>query len=55
MPHRSRQSQWTNAACYHIISRGHNREVVFADAADFEHFQMLLGRCQERFCLALYH
>jgi hypothetical protein len=38
MPRVPRRRQWTEAACYHVMNRGHNREVVFADDDDRRHF-----------------
>ena len=35
--------QWTEAACYQAMNRGHNRETVFRDRANFRHFLGLLG------------
>ena len=55
MSRRPRRSQHASTACYHVISRGHNREVVFGDDADFGYFLTLLARAQERFSVALYH
>jgi hypothetical protein len=34
MPHAARRSQWTEAACYHVLNRGHARETLFHDDAD---------------------
>ena len=39
-----RRQQGRTAVCYHIIKRGHNREVVFACADDFLYFLRLLHR-----------
>ena len=50
-----RRRQWTDAACYHIMNRGHNREVVFADDDDRRYFLELLARYQLRFPWRLYH
>jgi putative transposase len=55
MPRTPRRRQWTEAACYHVMNRGHNRETVFADADDCRHFLQLLSRYRERFGLRLYH
>jgi putative transposase len=55
MPRLPRRWQWTDAACYHLIDRGHNRETVFADDADRAHFLKLLARYRDRFGLRLYH
>jgi putative transposase len=55
VPRKPRRLQWTEAACYHVINRGHNRETVFADDGDRAKFLELLGRYQKRFDLRLYH
>ena len=44
MPSKPRRTVWTDAACYHIMNRGHNRETVFANDADRSYFLNLLGR-----------
>ena len=43
MTRKPRCCQWTEAACYHVLDRGHNRETVFRDRANFRHFLGLLG------------
>src|SRR6476646_6210342 len=55
MPRTPRRWQWTEAACYHVMDRGHNRETVFADDEDRRHFLELLARYRDRFGLRLYH
>jgi len=50
-----RRQQWTEAACYHVMNRGHNREMVFSDDDDRRQFLGLLARYQERFDWRLYH
>ena len=55
MPRRPRRSQWTDAACYHVMNRGHNRETVFGDDDDRRYFLGLLARYKARFPLRLYH
>lgn len=55
MPRVPRRRQWTEAACYHVMNRGHNREVVFADDDDRGHFLALLARYQQCFPWRLYH
>ena len=47
MPRKPRRLQWTEAACYHLINRGHNRETVFADDKDRRDFLGLLERGRE--------
>src|SRR5690242_9653075 len=55
MPRTPRRWQWTEAACYHVMDRGHNRETIFADDEDRRHFLKLLARYRDRFDLRLYH
>jgi len=55
MPRAARSWQWTDAACYHVINRGHARETVFHDDEDRSHFLRLLARYRDRFGLHLYH
>src|SRR5205809_4548627 len=55
MPRAPRRQQWADAACYHVMNRGHNRETVFADDEDRRYFLGLLARYRERFSLRLYH
>jgi hypothetical protein len=38
MPRTPRKPHWTEEACYHVISRGHNREQVLGDDDDCQHF-----------------
>jgi REP element-mobilizing transposase RayT len=42
-------------AYYHLMNRGHNREVLFRSDGDFVYFLKLLGRYQGRFGQHLYH
>jgi putative transposase len=46
--------QWTEAACYHVINRGHNRETLFAGEEDFHKFLELLERYRQQFELRFY-
>lgn len=55
MPRVARQQQWTAEACYHITSRGHNRESVFRDDADRRAFLHLIARYRQRFDFRLFH
>lgn len=55
MPRAPRRQQWTDAACYHVLNRGHNRETVFGDDDDRRYFLGLLARYRDRFALRLYH
>jgi hypothetical protein len=49
MPRRPRRQLWTEAACYHLINRGHNRDTVFASDGDRRYFLTLLARQRLRF------
>jgi hypothetical protein len=31
MPRQPRRQSWTEAACFHILNRGHNRDTLFAE------------------------
>lgn len=55
MPRAARRRLWTQAACYHVLNRGHARETVFHDDVDHLHFLRLLARYRDRFDLRLYH
>jgi putative transposase len=55
MPRLPRQSKWTEAACYHVFNRGHNRQAIFADDEDRAYFRTLLHRYRSRFGLRLFH
>jgi putative transposase len=55
MPRKPRCRQWTETACYHLMDRGHNREIVFADDEDRAAFLGLVSRYQQRFGFRLYH
>ena len=55
MPRTPRRWQWSDAACYHLMDRGHNRERAFADDQDRHAFLGLLTRYRERFGFRLYH
>jgi hypothetical protein len=47
----ARAQQWTEAACYHILNRGHNREIIFPDDTMRLEFLHLLQRYRDRFGL----
>jgi len=51
----ARQRQWSDAACFHILSRGHNRDVVFDDDEDRTAFLHLVARYRQRLAFRLYH
>jgi putative transposase len=55
MPRASRHRQGSAAPYYHVLNRGHNREVVFRDAADHRYFLDLLARYGRRGTARLYH
>ena len=55
MPGGARSHQASGAPYYHVMNRGHNREAVFGDEADFTHFLGLLERYRQRFPVRLYH
>ncbi|OHB77879.1 MAG: hypothetical protein A2Z25_07875 [Planctomycetes bacterium RBG_16_55_9] len=39
---------------YHVLNRGNEQRAVFRDAQDYEGFLARLGRCSQRFSLAVY-
>jgi putative transposase len=47
--------QWSEAACYHVLNRGHARETGFHDDQDRSRFLHLLARYRQHFELRLYH
>ena len=55
MPRVPRRRQWTDAACYHFLNRGHNREAVVADDEDRLYFLKLRARYRDRYEVRLYH
>jgi putative transposase len=55
MPRRARSLLESQAACYHIINRGHARETIFHDDADLTRFLTLLMRYRDAFDLRIYH
>jgi len=55
MPRSARQKLWTDAACYHVLNRGHARETIFHDDDDRASFLGLLARYRNRFQFRLYH
>ncbi len=40
--------------CYHIITRGNQKQPVFLETKDFRRFIFLLNRCKRRFKFKLY-
>jgi putative transposase len=55
MPRAGRRWLWTEAACYHLLNRGHARETLFHDDQDRSRFLELLARYRDRFHLRVYH
>jgi putative transposase len=55
MARQPRSGCWTNAACYHVLNRGHARETLFHDDTDRRYFLQLLERYRDRCQLRLYH
>jgi REP element-mobilizing transposase RayT len=39
---------------YHVFSRGHNRERIFSDRVDYDHFLELLSEMRERYRVRVY-
>jgi hypothetical protein len=55
MPRQPRRQSWTEAACFPILNRGHNRDTLFAEEADLGYFRQLLHRYRDRLHLRIYH
>src|SRR5579864_6133950 len=55
MARKPRQRQRASGGYYHVMNRGHNREVVFQTDDDHLYFLDLLARYRERFAIRLYH
>jgi putative transposase len=55
MPRLPRSQRWTEAACYHVFNRGHNRQIVFTDDLDRAEFLARVDRYRRQFGLRLYH
>src|SRR6516165_10701973 len=55
MARKPRWQQRATAVSYHVMNRGHNREVVFATDADSTYFLGLLERYRQRFAVRLHH
>ena len=55
MPRVPRRSQVVQGTYYHLMNRGHNREVLFRDDVDYRYFLTLLCRYQGRFTQRLFH
>src|SRR5262249_49683472 len=50
-----RRQLWTNAACYHVLNRGHARETILHDDEDRVRFLGFVARYRDRFGFRLYH
>jgi putative transposase len=55
MPRKPRFLQLADEAAYHVLSRGHNREAIFAHDDDKNTFLALLRRYRQRDGFRLYH
>ncbi len=55
MPHVPRWRLLARDAAYHVMTCGHNREVLFADPEDHRYFLGLLERYRRRYGFRLYH
>ena len=55
IPRIPRRHLWSDAACYHILNRGHNRTAIFADDEDRTVFLGLLARYRQRYAFRLFH
>jgi putative transposase len=55
MPRTARRLRWTDAACFHVLNRGHARETLFHDDEDRQAFLALLARYGDRSGWRLYH
>lgn len=55
MPRVPRRLQHADGLCYHVMSRGHNRETIFRDDADRLAFLARLANVKRRFDFRLLH
>src|SRR5438128_2010240 len=55
MPRVARRLQGAAGVYFHVMNRGHNREVVFPKDEDRAYFLELLARYRERFAVRLFH
>ena len=55
MGRRPRKHQCATGGYYHVMNRGHNREVVFQSEDDHAYFLDLVDRYRQRFAVRLYH
>jgi putative transposase len=55
MPRKPRFLQLSDETAYHVLSRGHNREAIFAHEDDKNTFLALLRRYRQRDGFRLYH
>ena len=47
--------QLQKSLLFHVFSRGHNRQVVFKEKEDYDHFLKLVKRYKTRWGLVIYH
>ena len=47
--------QLADHSCYHLMARGNNRQIVFADEEDHRYFLRHLGDAKARYPAKLYH
>jgi putative transposase len=55
MPRLPRRLHGAGVVYYHVMNRGHNREVVFQTDDDHAYFLELLQRSRQRCAVRLYH
>jgi putative transposase len=55
MPCTARHAQQATRCYYHVMNRGHNREVVFPADGDCPYFLELVDRYRQRFPWRVYH
>lgn len=55
MPRTLRRQQLAGAVCFHVLDRGHDRTLVFADDEDRRAFLGLLARYRDRLGFRLHH
>jgi hypothetical protein len=49
MPRAARRHCWTEAACYHVLNRGQDRQTLFHDDEDSTCLLQLVARDPDRF------
>ncbi len=55
MPTHARCHQLQKSLLLHVFSRGHNRQIVFKEREDYDHFLKLIERYKARYGLVIYH